>query len=59
MEMFFFQQEVIVFTSGSFIFLSLVYVSIFLSHRDASKRKIKQKLMKYKNIHKSSHGIKG
>lgn len=44
MEMFFFQKEVIVFASGSFTFLILDYVSIFLSHRDATRRKIKQKL---------------
>ena len=31
MEMFFFQQEIIVFASGSFTFLSLDYVIIFLS----------------------------
>lgn len=44
MEMFFFQKEVIVFASGSFTFLILDYVSIFLSHRDPTRRKIKQKL---------------
>lgn len=42
MKMFSFQQEVIVFVSGSFTFLSLDYVSLFLSHRDASRRKVKQ-----------------